>query len=281
MKLSRINKNIIIIIQAIIATILAMILAIFLIGILDQSGLKIASNGAFCNILLDISILSSQIVVLIINKQKPILNTIGIKIKNISWAKLITFVLLAFFISFLSFWILIQNKIIYYEGTGFEFYKSNEIIKFVLTLFIQMLFVGVAEEVAFRGMIANYIKRLWGKQSAVIISTLIFTAFHCTVIQSLTQVTDIFVLGLILGIIYIRTDSLLYSMAFHFGIDFATNVSGMKGSKALFLLSSDYSDNDITSRLFGVMSIIGGILIVMFFIIEYFRSKKERYTKMK
>lgn len=252
-----------------------MLLTSIVLSAMVQANIRVASNNAFSNILLDVFLFGLQIFVLLLNKQKPSCKLLGINVKQINGIKVLLDIALAFILVTVSFLILLLLKVIRFEGSGFSFYSNKSIWKFVGILFVQMVFVAVAEEVLFRGVIANYMKQLWGKRIALILSTLVFTAFHCMVIQSVTQVTDILVLGFLLGFFYLKTDSLIYSIVFHFGIDFATNLSGMKASKALFIISSQYSDNYVTSKLFGVMSIMGGIVLVLIILYYYLKSKKE------
>ena len=138
-----------------------------------------------------------------------------------------------------------------------------------------MLLVAITEEILFRGVIARHLANISGNLVTVLVSTIIFTIFHCMVIQSFTQMTDIFFLGLILGILYIKSGHILYSIAFHFGIDFVTNLVGIRGQSALFLIDSNKGENYITSQLFGVMSLFGFLIVLVYFIYSLVSKKNN------
>ncbi|WP_207651874.1 CPBP family intramembrane glutamic endopeptidase [Clostridium acidisoli] len=68
----------------------------------------------------------------------------------------------------------------FYEGTGFKFYESKIVLSFIISMFIRAFFAGVCEEVFFRGILLNYLTKYKGKTFGILISSLIFTMFHCS-----------------------------------------------------------------------------------------------------
>jgi len=91
-------------------------------------------------------------------------------------------------------------------------------------LFYQFMYIGVAEEVFFRGYIQDNILRLTGvivkerqrllQWISIIISAACFTAAHIIVHGKIISVL-IFLPGLVLGWLFIRTRSLLAPILFH------------------------------------------------------------------
>jgi len=69
---------------------------------------------------------------------------------------------------------------------------------------------AVGEELLFRGVIANGLRE-YGKGTAVVLSAAAFTLMHTNPLQTVYQ----FMLGIVLGLIYVETKSLLPCMLLH------------------------------------------------------------------
>lgn len=251
------SKKIIIesIILAIVGMLLGSVLASTVVNIIHAN--SYIENG-LANMLLDAGILISQIIVIKLNKIK-------IQFKRTkTWYILASLALTASMV-FASFAALELKEIVTYKGTGFQYSSNKEVYGFVAVLFIQMFIVAFTEEILFRGVLEQTLFSVMNSKMAILAATLIFTTFHCMVIQSFTQITDIFSLGLILGILFYKTGSIIVPMVFHFGVDFFTNLVGMRGDTALFIIESRHSENYIVSNLFGVMSVLGAILLIIYF----------------
>ena len=82
----------------------------------------------------------------------------------------------------------------------------------LLLVFYVLVVVGpaVGEELLFRGVITNGLRE-YGKGTAVILSSLAFTLMHTNPLQTVYQ----FMLGILLGLVYVETKSLLPSMLLH------------------------------------------------------------------
>lgn len=78
-------------------------------------------------------------------------------------------------------------------------------------LFVFALVPAVCEELAFRGYVLSGLESLRGKWTAILISSLFFGATHAVFQQSIMA----FITGCILGIIAVRTGSLLPCILFH------------------------------------------------------------------
>lgn len=115
------------------------------------------------------------------------------------------------------------------ENTGiapdlFEQYSNHlETLMDNQNLVLQILAVGIAapllEEIIFRGLIFNQLKKNISIPAAIITQALIFGIVHLNVIQGLYA----FVIGIILGLALLWSDSLLLPIAIHMGM----NLSGV------------------------------------------------------
>ena len=78
-------------------------------------------------------------------------------------------------------------------------------------LFWMALVPAICEEIAFRGVILQGLRKPLGKVGAILISAVLFGAVHTVIQQSLSAT----VLGIVIGILAIRSRNLLACMAFH------------------------------------------------------------------
>lgn len=115
--------------------------------------------------------------------------------------------------------------------TGIDF--SQKISAYV-TLFFFTVFVGISEEVFFRGIILNELKtkRI---QSAIIISSLLFAVLHLAnlagginIKYAILQVLFAFIFGVVAAQMTILTKSLTPAIIWHFSHDFIAFMTGNK-----------------------------------------------------
>ncbi len=81
------------------------------------------------------------------------------------------------------------------------------IIKVILLLNL-ILFGPILEEVVFRGMLLQYWASMWGKTSALVITSAIFAFLHPNILGA-------FILGMVYGLVYLKTGSLILVIAMH------------------------------------------------------------------
>ncbi len=81
----------------------------------------------------------------------------------------------------------------------------------VVNLFCLALFPAICEEVIYRGIILNGLRK-FGNAIAIFISAIVFTVAHGSLMQFLYQ----FALGIVLGYIVVKTGSIVASMIAHF-----------------------------------------------------------------
>ncbi len=142
--------------------------------------------------------------------------------------------------------ILIATNHLTINGTKFDFRI------FALQLFL-MIMVTFTEEVVFRGYLLRNILLSVNKWVALLISALLFALVHVgnpdiTVIA----VVNVFLAGLLLGINYVYTRNLWYSVVLHFTWNF------MQGAVLGFDVSGFKLPGIFSQTLFGPVYITGG-----------------------
>lgn len=80
--------------------------------------------------------------------------------------------------------------------------------------------VGFAEELFFRGIVQSVCVKKWGRLAGLLIATTLFTAFHTGVTgDDPLYYVSIFLTGLVLGTIYLKSGSLAAVIVIHAAID--------------------------------------------------------------
>lgn len=120
---------------------------------------------------------------------------------------------------------LISYRLIYNFGIShiFDFSRNssvvtstfNELFNFKILALITVLLVSpVYEEVIFRGLILNALRKRHSEVLSIVISAVLFSIVHL----NLVQCVNTFLIGLILGLIYVKTESLyivIFAHIFH------------------------------------------------------------------
>jgi membrane protease YdiL (CAAX protease family) len=76
--------------------------------------------------------------------------------------------------------------------------------------------VAIKEEFLFRGIVQNLLETRYGQMRAVFYASVIFTAWHIgTWESSVWTFGQIFFVGLVLGLVYVRTGSILAAIVLH------------------------------------------------------------------
>jgi membrane protease YdiL (CAAX protease family) len=110
--------------------------------------------------------------------------------------------------------------ILWFQNVGFDIFSINEILKSLAFGILAFLLVGFGEEALFRGYIQKRLMLTLGNKWALLISSLIFMAAHILTYGKLLDFIDVALGGVILGYLYILTDSLYLPAAYHFVYDF-------------------------------------------------------------
>ncbi len=120
---------------------------------------------------------------------------------------------------------------------------------------------AVGEEFLFRGVIANGLRE-YGKGTAVLLSSLMFSLMHTNPLQTVYQ----FLIGILLGFLYVETKSLLPSMLLH-----AMN-NGLSGLSALV-----YDITNPTLKIaYYVITVLLGLSALAWLIVATVRKGKTQ-----
>lgn len=125
----------------------------------------------------------------------------------------------------------------------------DENTSYSIPLFIISVIVvaPVFEEIIYRGIILEQLYKRYGSLKAIGISSLLFAIMHLNIHQGVNG----FFLGIILGFIYIKTNSLLLGMFLHFVNNF------------LVIISIYLPFLDADSSKFNIVQLAGGVLLLL------------------
>lgn len=127
----------------------------------------------------------------------------------------------------------------------------------ILIYFVYVAIIpAVVEELLFRGTVCKVL-RVYGKETAIIVSATLFALMHTNIEQLLYT----FVAGAFLGWIYVETGSLIYPMLLHFinnGLSVLTRVVYEKCSPAIYNKLTFFIDDVV----YGAMAVCLVIYLV-------------------
>lgn len=109
---------------------------------------------------------------------------------------------------------------LWFQGSGFGIFSIVEIQRSLFFGIMAFILVGFGEEAVFRGYIQKRLMLSMGNKWALPVSSLIFTAAHVLTYGKLLDFLDVALGGLILGYLYILSDSLYLPAAYHFIYDY-------------------------------------------------------------
>ncbi len=143
-------------------------------------------------------------------------------------------------------------------------------LQFCLFLVSVAILPAICEEFVFRGAVCGILKE-WNKTAAIIISSLAFSLMHATI----QQIPFAFVMGLFLGYLYIRFDSLLPGILLHFANNFISCI--------FTVLYEDIAEETYTLiyTIYDIATVVLGIAALVFFIIRRIKERKETTEKEK
>jgi membrane protease YdiL (CAAX protease family) len=144
-----------------------------------------------------------------------------------------------------------------------------------------LIMVAFYEEILFRGYILSNLLESLNKWTALAISALLFTLFHLgNPGFDFLSVLNLFAIGVLLGMNYMYTRNLWFSISFHFAWNFLEGpVMGYPVSGIHFetLLQTEIrGDDSITGGVFGLEgSALVTALCIISLLILYFRMEKK------
>lgn len=98
----------------------------------------------------------------------------------------------------------------------------QSLIKFPVTSLIQVCVLApIIEEILMRGVVLGGLKNTYGCVIALLISALLFAFLHFNMVQTLSA----FVCGIVLGLLYIKTNSIFCCMIAHGGYNLISYIA--------------------------------------------------------
>ncbi|HWQ30424.1 MAG TPA: CPBP family intramembrane glutamic endopeptidase, partial [Negativicutes bacterium] len=114
----------------------------------------------------------------------------------------------------------LSSGILWFDISGFKMFSTTEILRSLFYGSMAFILVGFGEEAVFRGYIQKRLMFSIGNKGALAISTLLFMAAHVLTYGKPLDFIDVALGGLIMGYLYMLTDSLYLPAAYHFIFDY-------------------------------------------------------------
>ena len=92
----------------------------------------------------------------------------------------------------------------------------NSVVEYFVSLFAVGIVPAIGEELIFRGVVLNGMRQRFSTVKAVLLSATLFMLFH----GNMQQLIYPFVLGTVLGFVFVRTGSLMLSIILHLANNF-------------------------------------------------------------
>jgi membrane protease YdiL (CAAX protease family) len=137
-------------------------------------------------------------------------------------------------------------------------------MQFCLYLIVIAVMPAICEEFIFRGIICGLIKE-YNKTAAIILSALAFSLVHATV----QQIPFAFIMGLFLGYIYVKYDTLLIGIVLHFINNFISCIFTVLYGR---IPEGTY---ETLYTVYDIATVVIGIVTLTVFIIRRIRERKE------
>jgi membrane protease YdiL (CAAX protease family) len=90
--------------------------------------------------------------------------------------------------------------------------KGPGLLGLIIAILTVDIVPAIAEETLFRGVFLNNLTRHYGVLKALIVISVLFAFIHVNP----SVIVSIFLLGLILGYVYLKTENLIYPIMLHF-----------------------------------------------------------------
>lgn len=173
-----------------------------------------------------------------------------------------------------------------FSGNTFGLNHDYEInVSYIIITCLVILIISANEELIFRGIIFQSFLMRFKPTMIVILSSIVFSIMHYFNPEiTLLAHLNIFLAGILLSLMYIRTNSLWLPISFHFFWNFAqgffigSEVSGFNFNINVFKLNIDYRDqlNQILfGNKFGIESglLVSIVLVLLIFIVSIAENK--------
>lgn len=276
MSLRKLDKNFKIAIMTLILTVISACIFGGFTLLMSKTSVELFNNGTVNTLIIEIIV--TIVPCLVVKKNsggKFNLELISMKFEKNSLSDFFKGMVISIFMITTLVVTLMTARIISIKGVGFEFAAANKVILSVFLVFLVAIFAGICEEIFCRGILLNYLAKWKGKIFALVVSSIVFTAFHITRYQDVNSLTNVFLMGIILGIAFIVTKSLYMSIGLHFAWDFYLDLWNTEKDPSLFIvnLNNKFGINYIDKVNGWVQIIIKIIVIIILISIIYIKRK--------
>jgi len=147
-------------------------------------------------------------------------------------------------------------------------YDLNNTKNYLISLISLAIIPAVCEELLFRGVIVNALK-CKGNIFAIILSSIMFSIFHFSPSQLIYPVC----FGLILSIVYLRTNNIIFPILLHFiNNAFSLSIQYFSNSSGVFTHSA--------STLIYAIITFGIWIAIMFYLFKDFKSHQSKISNV-
>ncbi len=168
--------------------------------------------------------LSAIIIVLLfiifIEKKKSPLKALGLRPLKGALKNLAIGVLLSIAVTIGIIACLLITGLNVYQSTGFTEFGAIAVLASLIGFFIANIFVAFGEEMLFRGYIQRLLVDRYAIAAGLTGTAILFALFHFPNDLRLAPIATVFLAGLIMGYLVIKTGSLYASIGFHFTWNF-------------------------------------------------------------
>lgn len=202
-----------------------------------------------------------------VDKQPFSLKNFDISLKKNDGKLLFIGFLITLIMKVIAIIVLVGIGVLHFKSLGFSSFSGGEVIGYTVLMLISTLFPGVIEEILYRGYIQKQLAERKGPVYGLIITTLLFTLSHIVIYGVSISLATVLVLGFALGLLYMKTKSLLLPIGFHFGWDFTNHLiaDGKEAALIQFSKISGASENILALTF---------IVLIVLFIIGYGVTKR-------
>lgn len=144
----------------------------------------------------------------------------------------------------------------------------------LLSSLIFAVIPAVCEELLFRGVMYNALRRRFGAKMSIFLSALLFAIIHFSILQTMHQ----FIMGLVLGCLVYFTGSIVYGIIFHFVNNLIVLVLSFADIGKIFVFSSAGVLEVLLSML--ILCVMAGLVILFLYILNKYTKKHKNYFNL-
>ena len=151
----------------------------------------------------------------------------------------------------------------------------NNFWKFLLSVVFLALLPSLCEEIIFRGIIYNGLRKKFSLLMSVTLSSIMFMLIHLSIYKSFYQI----VLGVILALLVYFTGTIFYGVIFHFANNFSIVLFNyVFGNKSIF----EFTQFGVREVILSVLIFLAGFAIIFLFfkVLCSYTKKHKNYFRL-